>query len=442
MIPMPGKPALLALIALLFCLQASARDIHPTREGQPPNVGVAAEPYVVYDTRPVITHGPYIIAPTETSATITWSTDTPCHSKVLYGIGEPDTEAINQKDGMLPVGVFHTVHITGLKPGQTYKFRAVSTRVVKLKGYWPDKGLSIMSPVSAFTTFDRSRPSATFYAITDTHEDTARIGALMKLADWKTADFLIHLGDVVNTAENEDQIFAKFLDPVAQGIGATTPLLYARGNHETRGPFAREFRSYVPIEEGRLYYARDIGPVHAVVVDTGEDKPDNTNVYSQLNAFVPYRERELEWLEAHTRESKRLADAPFRILMLHQPRWGYVGKDTDRWTDWANRSGFDLAIGGHQHRFSVIAPGKHGNHFPILVLGQDQLAKVEATATEMKVSVRAKDGSLVHSFVVGRKTAGTQRPATLHGFDDTRAGPFRGAANNARTASLDPPGSN
>ncbi|MCZ2156278.1 MAG: metallophosphoesterase [Bryobacterales bacterium] len=404
-----GKIRFFACAALFFSLLLSAQDVRPTREGQPPNVGEAAEPYAVFDTRPLILHGPYIIAPTETSVTIAWATDTPCHSKVLYGINEPDTEAISPTNGMLPVGTVHAVHVTGLKPGQTYKFRAVSTRVVKLKGYWPDKGLSIMSPVSTFTTFDRSRSNTTFYAITDTHEDTARIDALMKLANWKDADFLFHLGDSVNTAESEDQIYAKFLDPIARGIGSSTPLLYARGNHETRGPFAREFPNYIPIEEGRFFYTRDIGPVHMVVVDTGEDKPDNTNVYAGLNAFATYRSQELAWLEEYTRNSKRMAEAPFRVLMLHQPHWGYVGSEAQRWTDWANRAGFDLAIGGHHHRFSVIARGERGNDFPILVLGQDQLAKVQATANEINVSILARDGALIHSLSVQRKTLSGSR---------------------------------
>ncbi|MCC6263125.1 MAG: hypothetical protein IT169_06070, partial [Bryobacterales bacterium] len=69
------------------------------------------------------------------------------------------------------------------------------------------------------------------------------------------------------------------------------------------------------------------------------------------------------------------------------------------------RSGFDLGIGGHHHRFSVIEPSEGRNHFPILVLGQDQLAKVEVTSTEIKVSVQAKDGAVVHSLVVRRKAA-------------------------------------
>ncbi len=189
---------------------------------------------------------------------------------------------------------------------------------------------------------------------------------------------------------------------------SATPLVYARGNHDTRGPFARELSSYVPIEEGRFYYARDAGPIHLVAVDTGEDKPDTTNVYAHLNDFAPYRDRELAWLEDHTRTSKRMAEAPFRIVAMHQPMWGAVQGGNERWTDWANRSKVDLVIAGHTHRFAHIQPGQRGNNYPILIVGQDQLAKVEATATQLKASVLAKDGSVVESFVIERGATHTK----------------------------------
>jgi predicted phosphodiesterase len=360
----------------------------------------------VYDTRPVILHGPYLIAPTETSVVIAWTTDTPCHSKVLYGAGEPSLETNNAKDGFLPVGTRHVVRISGLKPGQSYRYQVVSTRVVKLKGYWPDKGLSVKSPVSSFTTFDSSRPDATFYAITDTHEDAGRIATLLKLADWQHADFLAHLGDAFDSTESEDQAFAKWLDPMVNAMGASMPLMHARGNHDTRGPFARELPSLVPVEEGRYFYARDVGPVHLVTIDTGEDKSDITNVYGGLNDFAPYRKQELQWLEEHTRSNKRMADAPFRIVLMHQPGWGYVDGGAQPWTDWANRSKIDLVLSGHTHRFAHIQPGQRGNNYHILVVGQDQLAKVEATASQVKVSVQAKDGSAVTSFVIERSARG------------------------------------
>src|SRR5271170_5313294 len=88
---------------ILFCsgVVLPAQDARPTREGQPAGVGAAADPYVVYETNPVILRGPYLLAPTETSVVIVWTTDTPCHSKVLYGVTEPTMEANNARDGML-----------------------------------------------------------------------------------------------------------------------------------------------------------------------------------------------------------------------------------------------------------------------------------------------------------------------------------------------------
>jgi|GEM_PF-5702404 len=103
------------------------------------------EPFVVHETRPVITQGPYLVDPGETSVTIVWMTDTPAHSKVVYGPenGGLAFEVEPVKHGLIPVGTLHTVRLTGLEPGRNYQYRVISTRVVKLKAYWPEKGLSV-----------------------------------------------------------------------------------------------------------------------------------------------------------------------------------------------------------------------------------------------------------------------------------------------------------
>ena len=41
-------------------------------------------------------------------------------------------EAVPQENGMVPVGKVQTVRLMGLKPGQTYHYKVVSTRVVKI----------------------------------------------------------------------------------------------------------------------------------------------------------------------------------------------------------------------------------------------------------------------------------------------------------------------
>ena len=46
-----------------------------------------SEPYKVFDTKPVITRGPYLVATGTTTATVVWLTDTPSHSLVRYARG-------------------------------------------------------------------------------------------------------------------------------------------------------------------------------------------------------------------------------------------------------------------------------------------------------------------------------------------------------------------
>ncbi len=362
-----------------------------------------SEPYKVFDTKPVITEGPYLVALSDTAVSIVWMTDTPSHSRLRFGTGTDLTEVAEPSvDGLVPVGLRHVVTLRGLKPGSAYRYQAISTRVVKLKAYWPDKGLSTESKVASFTTFDPRKATASFSAITDTHEDVARINKLMKMVDWPTTDALVHLGDAFDWIDTEDQLFKKWLSPIAAGLAAKKPLLYARGNHELRGAFARNLADYVPTPERRFYFARDLGPVHLLVLDTGEDKPDNTNVYADLNRTAAYRAEELAWLRAHVRESPRAAAAPFRVVAVHQPKWGWLADGNAEWIALANAAKVDLMIAGHNHRFSYEPPNADHNYH-LVVVGQDQVARVDATASELKVVVTGTDGVIVRTIVITKR---------------------------------------
>lgn len=369
-----------------------------------PAVG-QSEPYRVFDARPVITEGPYMVATSETTATIVWLTDTPSHAKVLYGPGD-DLSAVAepQVDGLVPVGTRHVVHLTNLSPGTTYAYEVVATRVVKLKAYWPDKGLDARSGPHHFTTFDRTKSSVSFSVVTDTHEDTRRINRLNDMIDWGTTDFLVHTGDAFHWIDSEEHLFRAWLRPTLAGLGHSKPLIYARGNHELRGPFARRLADYVPTPGGRFFYARDAGPVHLIVLDTGEDKPDDTNVYAELNRTVLYRAEELRWFQEHVRTTPRVAEAPFRVIVMHQPQWGWLADGPGAWVQTANAAGVDLVIAGHRHRFSYTPPGPDVEHtYHLLVVGQDQVARVDATASELKVLVTATDASVVHTLTIPRR---------------------------------------
>jgi predicted phosphodiesterase len=364
----------------------------------------ASEPYEVFDTRPVIMEGPYMVATSETTATIVWMTDTPSHAKVRYGTsGDLGTTVEPDSHGLVPVGTRHVVHLDDLTPGTNYSYEVVATRVVKLNAYWPDKGLDAVSGPHRFTTLDRNAPAVSFSVVTDTHEDVGRINRLNEMIDWPTTDFLVHTGDAFHWIDDEEHLFRAWLGPTTAALASSKSLMLARGNHELRGAFARKLFDYVPTPEGRFYYAREAGPVHLMVLDTGEDKPDDTNVYAELNRTVPYRAAELDWFNKHLTTTPRVADAPFRVVVMHQPAWGWLEDGPDAWISAANEAGVDLVIAGHNHRFSYTPPGPDVDHaYHLLVVGQDQVARVDATSDVLRVVVTGTDGEVVHSMELPR----------------------------------------
>ena len=338
----------------------------------------------------------------ETSVIIEWITDTPCQPKVEYGENSLEHEVVPQKQGLIPVGTLQRVEVTGLLPGHTYQYRISSTRVVRLKPYLPEKGQSLESPTYTFTTFDHSKPTIAFSFITDTHEDVARIHTLMRMIDWQKTDFLVSGGDGINYAESQDQVFDNWIEPISEELNHSKPLIYARGNHEMRGPFARNLDDYFLSQSKHYYFTRDAGPAHLIVVDTGEDKPDNNQEYAGLLADTSYREEEYQWFKNLSSTDSGLQQSPFRIVLMHQPKWGWVDGENRKWTEVANKEKVDLVIAGHYHQFLHLNPGEEGNNFPILIVGQDQVAHVDASTKELKVTVTEKTGSIVDSFTLQR----------------------------------------
>lgn len=371
----------------------------PVVDDDDPNV-----PYKTFDATPAITMGPLLLDMSDTSVLVEWMTDSPSDGRVSYGEGgKLDREAIPQVDGMVPVGTMHRVVIDGLQPGHAYEYKVASRRVVALKPYWPDMGRTAESKVAGFTTFDSAKKTTDFAVITDTHENVERVKALMGMINQAPADFVVHTGDSLNWVASENQIKDKFLDPMAVGLQGKTPLLYVRGNHDYRGELARSFGDYLHEQGGRYFYTRDDGPLHMVMVDTGEDKPDATQVYAGLNNLRDYRQQELGWFKRVLADEPRTREAPFTVVLGHDPTWGWLDGHNDAWMQAANQAHVDLFIAGHVHRFMHIKPGERGNDFPILVVGQDQVARVEVGEQELKVRLTDRAGKLVDAFTIQRR---------------------------------------
>jgi hypothetical protein len=161
--------------------------------------------------------------------------------------------------------------------------------------------------------------------------------------------------------------------------------------------------NYLSTGTGEFYYSFDAGPIHFLVLDTGEDKDDDTNVYAGLNRTEPYREQEFAWLLDHLDNDKRVKEAAFRVILMHAPNWGWVDGESDKWTDLANRAGVDLIVSGHRHRYSWSPAGTEGRSYGVLVVGQDQAAHIEASSLEIKAIVTDVSRNVVGEITISRR---------------------------------------
>jgi hypothetical protein len=100
------------------------------------------------------------------------------------------------------------------------------------------------------------------------------------------------------------------------------------------------------------------------------------------------------------RTSARLKEAPFRVLVMHRPEWGWVAGENSKWTRLSNAAGIELAIAGHKHAFSRKPPEEDAKSTVLVV---DQVARVNASDTGLKVAVKGIGGGAVDAFTLKRR---------------------------------------
>jgi len=353
-----------------------------------------------------ITHGPSLQVPGVSSMTVVWHTNRPAVSHVEYGPTEAlGQTAVNAEHGLIDNDrTSHVVRLSGLPPGKPCFYRVVSREFL---GY--DKqhivrwGETVTGDIRSFTTLDTAARGYSFTVVSDIHENVARFGKLLSVVDWKVTPFVVFNGDMVNDFMTEGQPFAGFLDAAIEVFADTRPFVYVRGNHDVRGRFARKLDEYFPTAAGRAYYSFDQGPVHFVVLDSGEDKVDGHEYYNGLVAFEPYRREQAEWL-ATDLASPAARRARFRVVLSHIPPRGGEGYAIDEvrrlWEPVANTGRVDLWMSGHTHRVAAIPPAAGANRYHLVVNAPDTLTRVDVLRDRLEAAVIRENGEKVAAVTV------------------------------------------
>lgn len=351
-----------------------------------------------------------IMAPRADGCEVVWAVNTLCAGRIEW-TGEDGTGGVALADpfGFVPQGgKVLRVRLTGLQPGTAYRLRAITRST--------DDERVEQSEWKGFRTLNPRANETHFVVWNDTHINNPSIQALH--AATPPADFLLWNGDTCNDWKTEDLLVPTLLHPGQRDISDGRPLFVVWGNHDVRGRHGFEMPGIVATPEGRPFYAFRSGPVAAICLHTGEDKPDSHPSFRGRVAFDALRKEQAAWL-AETIRRPEFATAPYRVVFCHIPlRWREevtpdYGKGGYDWFSGRSRAAWheslvawrtQLILSGHTHHHAWLPPT---TDFPYgqLVGGGPQperAAWIEGRADGRELRLRMRDlkGAVLHDVAL------------------------------------------
>lgn len=233
-------------------------------------------------------------------------------------------------------------------------------------------------------------------------------------------DLLVLNGDIPNHSGSVENFYSVYR--IAAGITCgTCPVVFARGNHDTRGIYAEEFCRYTPTCNGKTYYTFRLGSLWGMVLDCGEDKRDTNAEYGNTVCFHNFRLQETQFIYdvIKNRETEYAADGiKNRIVICHIPFTRIYKPPFDieqelyaAWTRlMRDHIKPQLLLFGHQHCARMSYPGddmdQQGMPCPAVIAGWplkgdgDELSKYCGAAITLnpdgaKITFNTNDGEVL-----------------------------------------------
>ena len=360
--------------------------------------------------------GPWVVGVTETEMTVVWTSTDRCMGWVEVAPDDGTSFYAEERPrydedfmGRHVVSAVHHVRITGLKPGTSYRYRIYQQGVDDSghnpvpSGYISASNVYSQKPY-AIRTMDAEKEDCTFTMVNDIHGRDSMMLALTKGLKEQKPDFVVFNGDMVSFMGSVEDIETGFMTRATETFATDVPLVYVRGNHETRGPGFSEYLNLLPTPTNTPYFTFRQGPVAFVVLDSGEDKPDSDIEYGGTAAYDAYREQMAEWLKEAVK-SEEFRSAPVKIALLHIPfdkGVGWYGNNELKrlLLPTLNEAGIDVMLCGHTHTYSYRDVGSVDNNFPILVNSNNDKVNVRATKSQIDMEVVDATGKVLHRHTV------------------------------------------
>lgn len=263
---------------------------------------------------------------------------------IEYSYEGTDYKIYDNENGRLNNSSIHSIEVPYAHLDNN-SYKVGSTRVIDELSYG---GLSGKSIVSQSYDFKRLyAENRTYLCVSDWH--TMLNDAYDAISHIGEYDSVILLGDALPGLQFEEeaaQYIVKFGGDVSGGV---KPVIYARGNHETRGAYASSLASALGIED---FYTQIVsGDYRFIVLDSGEDKIDAHPEYGGMVDYASYRKEMINWLSSLTPDGRKT------VIICHDKN--ICLEDNLREQAYAdfNRLGASVILAGHNHTLSLDTSG-------------------------------------------------------------------------------------
>ena len=360
--------------------------------------------------------GPYLQNVTTDGFTVMWISDVDAMAWVE--VAPDDGQSFYYADrpkfydmsgyGIKPVNKVHKVRVSGLDPGTRYRYRIMMKAIDKYYIFWDisyghEYGANVYSAEPPVVkTLETSYKEVNFAVVNDIHEKDSLFRRLFSdpVATRKN-DFIFFNGDMTSSVTSADKIVKYDLIPACELFAAELPFYMSRGNHEFRGRDAIRLPEYFDFPEHGPYYTFKYGKFFFLVMDSGEDKPDNDIEYQDVLCTDPYLRAEAEWIKDVV-ASEDWKNAERRIVFSHIPpqikdAWHGNWNMSNIFLPVLNDAGVDLMICGHRHKYAFEQVGVSDASFPVLVNSTCERADIKVTPKAITIDIYDTSGKKVHS---------------------------------------------
>ena len=349
---------------------------------------------------------PYLQNPVGNGITVMWETTVPAYCWVEYGT---DTTQLKRArtivDGQVVCNNYlHKIRIDGLQPGQKYYYRVCSQEILLYQAYKKVFGNTAQSAFSEFTL--PATDTDSFTAVVFNHQHTQTFRALCQQIKNVNYDFVVFNGDCVDDPVDHNQA-TSFISELTEGVcGGRIPTFFMRGNHEIRNAYSIGLRDHYDYVGDRTYGSFNWGDTRIVMLDCGEDKPDDHWVYYGLNDFTQLRNEQVDFLKKEL-SSKEFKKAGKRVLIHHIPLYGNDGKNlcANLWTKLLEKAPFNISLNAHTHKYAYHPKGELGNNYPVIIGGVYKMDGatvmiLEKKKDELRVKVLNAKGKILLDITV------------------------------------------